>query len=180
MVFAGEGDQLPSGLTEFKPSTPDSNEEIPPPDRQPSRTNRPITRFRRRTRDLPTLRDGAFCFIRAMGAFLLHQTGNKIRLLEPVTARIIWAEIGTMPQQDRNMPSTAVTEPTSLGHGITRRRQLRRDYLELTAMSDPELQDMNRSDIFNVVEGTYRSAARSPIVRQRQMPKRLLRGRPSA
>jgi uncharacterized protein YjiS (DUF1127 family) len=107
----------------------------------------------------------------AMGAFLLHQTDNKIRLLEPVTARIMAAEIGTMPQQDRKMPSTAVTEPTNLAHKIARRRQLRRDYLELSVMSDPELQDMgiSRSDIFNVVEGTYRSVARSPAARQKQI-----------
>ncbi|HET8722353.1 MAG TPA: DUF1127 domain-containing protein [Nitrospira sp.] len=112
-----------------------------------------------------------------VSAFLLHQTANKIRLSERVTAWIIGTEIGTMSQQDRKMPSTAITEPTNLAHGITGRRQLRRDYLELSAMSDPELQDMgiNRSDIFNVVEGTYRSAARSPISRQKQTPKRPLR-----
>jgi uncharacterized protein YjiS (DUF1127 family) len=77
-------------------------------------------------------------------------------------------------QVDSGFLGTALKAMRALVHGIARRRQLRRDYLQLSAMSDPELQDMgiSRSDIFNVVEGTYRSAARSFTARQKQIQRR--------
>jgi uncharacterized protein YjiS (DUF1127 family) len=77
-------------------------------------------------------------------------------------------------QVDSGFVVTALKALRALVHGIARRRQLRRDYLQLSAMSDPELQDMgiSRSDIFNVVEGTYRSAARSLAARQEQTRRR--------
>lgn len=47
---------------------------------------------------------------------------------------------------------------------IAKGRRLYRDYLHLSAMSDPELQDIgiSRSDISAVVAGTYRGAAQRP------------------
>jgi uncharacterized protein YjiS (DUF1127 family) len=77
-------------------------------------------------------------------------------------------------QVDSGFLGTALKAMRALVHGIARRRQLRRDYRQLSAMSDPELQDMgiSRSDIFNVVEGTYRSAARSLAPRQKQTQRR--------
>lgn len=53
--------------------------------------------------------------------------------------------------------------------GIARGHRLYRDYLHLSAMSDPELQDIGigRCDIFAVVAGTYCRAER-PLVRPRK------------
>jgi uncharacterized protein YjiS (DUF1127 family) len=58
--------------------------------------------------------------------------------------------------------STALEAMKALANGIVHGNQLYRDYLHLSAMSDPELQDIgiSRSDIFAVVAGTYRRAER--------------------
>lgn len=51
-----------------------------------------------------------------------------------------------------------------LADRIAKERRLYRDHLHLSAMSDPELQDIgiSRSDISGVVAGTYRRAAQRP------------------
>jgi len=50
-------------------------------------------------------------------------------------------------------------------NGISHGRQVYRDYVHLSAMSDPELQDIgiSRSDISAVVAGTYRRSERSLV-----------------
>ena len=56
--------------------------------------------------------------------------------------------------------------------GITHGRQLNRDYIHLSAMSDPELQDMgiSRSDIFAVVAGKYQRTERALVAPHKPMP----------
>jgi uncharacterized protein YjiS (DUF1127 family) len=56
--------------------------------------------------------------------------------------------------------------------GIVHGRQLHRDYVHLSAMSDPELQDIGitRSDIFAVVAGTYRNARRPVATSRKRTP----------
>jgi uncharacterized protein YjiS (DUF1127 family) len=51
-------------------------------------------------------------------------------------------------------------------------RQLYRDYLHLSAMSEPELQDIgiSRSDILAVVGGTYRRAECPLVTPRKRMP----------
>ncbi len=58
--------------------------------------------------------------------------------------------------------NTTLEAIKALTNGIVHGNQLYRDYLHLSAMNDPELQDIgiSRSDIFAVVAGTYRRAER--------------------
>ena len=66
--------------------------------------------------------------------------------------------------------STTLKALRAATRGVARSQKLRRDYLQLSAMSDPELQDIGigRSDIFAVIERTYLGAARSLITRQKR------------
>jgi uncharacterized protein YjiS (DUF1127 family) len=50
----------------------------------------------------------------------------------------------------------------ALARRIKRQRRIYRDSLQLAAMSDPELQDIgiSRSDVFSVIQGSYRRASR--------------------
>jgi uncharacterized protein YjiS (DUF1127 family) len=61
--------------------------------------------------------------------------------------------------------------PRTLLGMIARGWRWHRDYLELTRLSDMELQDIgiSRSDIFSVAEGTYERPARSLATSQRRL-----------
>ena len=60
---------------------------------------------------------------------------------------------------------TAVEALRALANKIVHGHQLHCDYLQLSAMSEPELQDIgiSRSDISAVLAGTYRRVERPPL-----------------
>lgn len=60
---------------------------------------------------------------------------------------------------------TAVEALRAFADKITHGHQLHCDYLQLSAMSEPELQDIgiSRSDISAVLAGTYRRVERPPL-----------------
>lgn len=60
---------------------------------------------------------------------------------------------------------TAVEALRAFAEKITHGHQLHCDYLQLSAMSEPELQDIgiSRSDISAVLEGKYLRAERPPL-----------------
>jgi uncharacterized protein YjiS (DUF1127 family) len=81
-------------------------------------------------------------------------------------------EIHPSHQINGGLLTTVLEVLQAFANRIVHGRQLYRDYLHLSAMSDPELQDIgiSRSDILAVVAGTYRRAER-PLVTPRKRPK---------
>lgn len=81
-------------------------------------------------------------------------------------------EIHPSHQIDGGLLNTALEALQAFVNRIAHGRQLYRDYLHLSAMSDPELQDIgiSRFDIFAVVAGTYRRAERPLVTPRKRMP----------
>jgi uncharacterized protein YjiS (DUF1127 family) len=67
--------------------------------------------------------------------------------------------------------SAMLKAPRTLFGMIARGWRWHRDYVELTRLSDMELQDIgiSRSDIFSVAEGTYERPARPLAISQRRL-----------
>jgi uncharacterized protein YjiS (DUF1127 family) len=68
--------------------------------------------------------------------------------------------------------TTVLEALQAFANRIAHTRQLYRDYHHLSAMSDPELQDIgiSRSDILAVVAGTYQRAECPLVTPRKRMP----------
>lgn len=81
-------------------------------------------------------------------------------------------EIHPSHQIGGGLLNTVLEALQAFANRMAHARQLYRDYLHLSAMSEPELQDIgiSRSDILAVVGGTYRRAERPLVTPRKRMP----------
>ena len=81
-------------------------------------------------------------------------------------------EIHPSHQINGGLLTTVLEALQAFANRIVHGRQLYRDYLHLSAMSDPELQDIgiSRSDILAVVAGTYRRTECPLVMPRKRMP----------